>query len=34
MVATSEGEFNQDVFAFGSLVKTKYDQLVKIKNVN
>jgi len=33
MVAHGEGEFNQNVFAFGSLFKTKYDQLIKIKNV-
>jgi hypothetical protein len=33
MVVDSEGEFNQDDFAFGSSFKTKYDQLVKIKNV-
>jgi hypothetical protein len=33
MVADNEGEFNQDVFAFGSSYKTEYDELVKIKNV-
>ncbi len=34
MVADNEGEFNQNIFAFGSSVRTEYDQLVKIKNVN
>jgi len=33
MVVDGEGEFNQDDFAFGSSFKTKYEQLVKIKNV-
>jgi hypothetical protein len=31
MVIDNEGEFNQDVFAFGSSFRTKYDQLIKIK---
>jgi hypothetical protein len=33
MVTNNEGEFNQNVFAFGSSFRTKYDQLINIKNV-
>jgi hypothetical protein len=31
MVANSEGEFDQDVFAFGNSFRIEYDQLIEIK---
>ncbi len=34
MVVDDEGEFDQDVLVFGSLFRTKYDQLVEIKNAD
>jgi len=33
MVANCEGEFDQDVLAFGSSFKIEYDQLIEIKKM-